>query len=285
MKLISYNKSGSPGYGALISDDGVVDLSARLGARYPDLKSAMAPEGIADLAAAVEGQAADFALGDVTLDAVIPRPDKIICVGLNYESHRKETGRDKSANPTLFARFANSQMGHGAPIIRPHVSDKLDYEGEIAVIIGKAGRYIKEADAMDHVAGYSCYNDATLRDWQRHTSQFLPGKTFVATGGFGPWMITADEAPETFELTTRLNGEVMQNATSDMMIFSIPEIIAYCSSFTELVPGDVIATGTPGGVGFKRDPAVFMKPGDSVEVEISGIGTLVNPIEDEQDLT
>ncbi len=212
---------------------------------------------------------------------VIPNPGKILCVGLNYEKHRQETGRAVVANPTIFTRFADSQTGHGKAIVLPPESDNLDYEGELAVIIGKAGRRIPAADALAHVAGYSCYNDGSIRDWQAHSIQFVPGKTWPETGAFGPWMVTPDEfgplGPQ--RLQTRLNGQVMQEATLAEMIFPVARIIEYVSTFTPLAPGDVIVSGTPGGVGVKRDPQVFMKPGDIVEVEIDGIGLLSNTIE------
>jgi 2-keto-4-pentenoate hydratase/2-oxohepta-3-ene-1,7-dioic acid hydratase in catechol pathway len=204
-------------------------------------------------------------------------------VGLNYETHRRETGRPEEAHPTIFLRLADSQVAHKAELLRPRVSQALDYEGELAVIIGKAGRYVDEHEAMAHVAGYACYNDATLRDWQRHTHQFTPGKNFPQTGAFGPWMVTADEIedPAALLLVTRVNSEVVQSASLSQLIFTIPRLIAYCSSFTPLTPGDVIATGTPGGVGFKRTPPLYLKPGDRVEVEISQVGRLENGVADE----
>jgi 2-keto-4-pentenoate hydratase/2-oxohepta-3-ene-1,7-dioic acid hydratase in catechol pathway len=186
-------------------------------------------------------------------------------------------------NPTIFTRFANSQTGHLANIVRPRVSHELDFEGELAIIIGKAGRYISKADAWGHVAGYACYNDGSVRDFQRHTHQFTPGKNFPDTGSFGPWMMTPDELGELgpLRIQTRVNGQVVQDATFEQMIFDIPRIIEYCSSFTKLEPGDVIATGTPGGVGAKRTPPLWLKPGDTVEVEIDRLGTLRNGIADE----
>lgn len=283
MKLVTFEVGGTPGYGVVEGAD-IVDVSAIMMDRFPDLKSLLASgDPVAALSGVDLRAAARHSLDSVTLKPVIPNPDKIICVGLNYEMHRQETGRDESQYPVLFTRFANSQMGHGEPLVRPRQSTKFDYEGELAIVIGKTGRHVPEAEAMSYVAGYSCYNDGSVRDWQRHTHQFTPGKNFPSTGGFGPWMVTADEIadPTTLELTTRLNGEVMQSATIDMMIFSIPRQIAYCSEFTELVPGDVIVTGTPGGVGARRDPPVFMKPGDVAEIEISGIGILRNPVVDE----
>lgn len=278
MKLLSYRHGGQDCYG-IATDDGVIDATRSLGDRFPDLKAALAG-GMADLAALAEGGTVDHGLDEIEFLPTIPNPDKIVCVGLNYATHIKETGRSDSDYPVLFTRFANTQIGHQQPMIRPKNSDIFDYEGEMAVIIGKAGRHIAPERAFDHIAGYACYNDGTLRDWQRHTHQFIPGKNFTATGGFGPWMVTADELtdPTSLTLRTLLNGDEMQHTTTDLMIFDIPFLIHYISSFTELVPGDVIPTGTPGGVGFKRTPPVYMKPGDTIEVEISGIGTLTNPI-------
>jgi 2-keto-4-pentenoate hydratase/2-oxohepta-3-ene-1,7-dioic acid hydratase in catechol pathway len=219
-------------------------------------------------------------LGDIEFLPPIPNPGKILCVGLNYENHRRETGRAEVANPTIFTRFADSQTGHRSAILCPPESTKLDYEGELAIVIGKGGRRIPAATALDHIAGYSCYNDGSIRDWQAHTIQFTPGKNFPATGAFGPWLVTPDEfgLPKDQKIQTRLNGTVMQSAVLADMIFPIAQLIEYCSTFTPLAPGDVIVTGTPGGVGVKRDPQVFMKPGDRVEIEIDGIGILENDI-------
>jgi 2-keto-4-pentenoate hydratase/2-oxohepta-3-ene-1,7-dioic acid hydratase in catechol pathway len=219
-------------------------------------------------------------LASVKLLPPIFDPPRIWCVGVNYHEHRIETGRDPTEQPTIFTRTPQSQVGQGAAMAVPSVSDRMDYEAEIAVVIGKAGRNIAEADALDHVAGYSCYNDVSIRDWQRHTSQWIPGKNFEGLGAFGPWLVTPDEmpAPDQMRVIARLNGQVVQDAVASDMIFSIPEIIAYLSTFTTLLPGDVIATGTPGGVGAKRTPPLWMKAGDVVEIEVAGVGILTNPI-------
>jgi 2-keto-4-pentenoate hydratase/2-oxohepta-3-ene-1,7-dioic acid hydratase in catechol pathway len=267
----------------VVEDDAVfLVVGSVLGDTLPDLRAAIAASAW-DAVRAACARAPRHGIADVVFLPVIPNPDKILCVGLNYESHRRETGRAEVGHPTIFLRLNNSQIGHQQPILRPRVSSHLDYEGELAVIIGRRGRHIARADALAHVAGYACYNDASLRDWQRHTHQFTPGKNFPATGAFGPWMVTAAEIAdvEKLHLTTRLNGIAMQEAGLDQLIFSIPHIIEYCSAFTTLEPGDVIATGTPGGVGFKREPPLFMRPGDSIEVDIPGVGRLVNPIADE----
>jgi len=211
---------------------------------------------------------------------VITDPGKIICIGHNYEEHRMETQRDKTENPTVFLRVAASQTGHLQPIVLPPESSQLDYEAEIAIVIGKGGRRITEADAWTHIAGYSAYNDGSVRDWQRHTAQFTPGKNFDRTGAFGPWLVTRGEIEDGEELLveSRLNGKVMQHATTALMIFPIPRLIAYCSTFTTLEAGDVIVTGTPGGVGARRTPPVWMKAGDKVEIEVGKVGVLVNTI-------
>lgn len=279
MKLASYLSGGKAGYG-VVTDKGVVDLTRRIGSKYPDLRALLAGDGLADARQAVAGAAADFQIADLKLLPVIPNPDKIVCVGLNYEDHLKETGRDKTEKPVLFLRLANSQIGANQPMLRPRESTHFDYEAEIAVIIGKAGRRISEQDSWSHVAGYSCYNDGSIRDWQRHTLQFTPGKNFNGTGAFGPWMVTADEIPPNtvMTLTGRLNGREVQRATSDQMIFKIPALINYISAFTDLLPGDVIVSGTPGGVGAKRTPPLWMKPGDTMEIEIDKVGVLTNSI-------
>ncbi|MFN5520869.1 fumarylacetoacetate hydrolase family protein [Bradyrhizobium sp.] len=282
MKFASFTIHDAPSWG-LVEGDEIADLGALLRDRFPDLKSAIAANALTEAAAAA-AKATRHALSAITFLPVIPNPDKILCIGLNYETHRKETGRSEVENPTVFGRFANSQTGHLRNIIRPRVSTDLDFEGELAVIIGKPGRYIPRSEAFQHIAGYACYNEGSVRDFQRHTHQFTPGKNFPDTGAFGPWMVTSDEIDDLgpLKLQTRLNGEVVQEATISQMIFDIPRQIEYCSSFTRLEPGDVIATGTPGGVGSRRTPPRWMKPGDVVEVEIDRIGLLRNGIADEQ---
>ena len=282
MKLVTFKYNDFVSFG-VAEDELVFDVGQVLAGQHSDLCSVIGV-GNNELITGAMTSAERYELGDVQLLPPIMKPDKIICVGLNYESHRKETGRPEVKYPTLFTRFANTQIGHEESIWLPSESTNLDYEGELAVVIGKSGWKIPEDRAMEHVVGYACYNDATIRDWQRHTSQFTPGKNFPHTGSFGPWLVTTEEIPDpsSLSLTTRLNGEVMQHATTDMLIFTIPVLINYISRFTRLEPGDVISTGTPGGVGFKRDPQIFMKPGDRVEVEISGIGTLTNSIMFEQ---
>lgn len=278
MRFASFLREGAPRFG-LVVEGGVIDLTGVLDPQVTTLKGATAA-GLLGKASGFADRAPDIATADVSWLPVIPDPGKILCIGLNYETHRIETKRPDAAHPAVFVRFADSQIGHRQTLLRPRVSERLDYEGELALIIGRGGRYIPEATALDHVAGYACYNEGSVRDWQRHTHQFTPGKTFPGTGAFGPWMMTAEALGDyrNLRLVTRLNGETMQDALLSQLIFPIPALIAYVSSFTELAPGDVIVTGTPGGVGDRREPPVYMQPGDTVEVEIGPLGTLVNVI-------
>ena len=283
MKLISFELNGVPSYGAVVGTDKVVDLTPLFGARAADLKALIAQNLVAEASQAAAKATAFLALDDLNLLPVIPNPGQIFCIGLNYGEHVRETGKQVTESPVIFIRVNDSQVAHNQDIVRPPEAHRLDYEGEIAIAIGKGGRRISEADSWDHIAGYACYNDGSIRDWQVATSQWAPGKNFWRTGGFGPWMVTSDEiAPnQNMRLTTRLNGQVMQEATTDMMLHSIPRQIAYISTFIPLQPGDVIVTGTPGGVGNKREPQVFMKPGDVVEIEVDAVGILRNGIRDE----
>lgn len=282
MKLISFLLHNSAHYG-IVQGDKVLNLSPILGEQAPDLKTLIAKKLLGEAAIALKQQTPDLNYADLHLLPVIPNPNKIICVGLNYGEHVRETGRELTENPALFVRMSESQVGHGQDIVRPPESHRLDYEGEIAIVIGEGGRRISEADSWKHIFGYACYNDGSIRDWQVSTTQWTAGKNFWHTGGFGPWMVTADEIKpnQKMSLVTRLNGQEMQRATTDMMIHSIPRQIAYISTFIPLEPGDVIVTGTPGGVGNKRNPQVFMKPGDVVEIEVDAIGILRNTIRDE----
>ncbi|OYW50391.1 MAG: 5-carboxymethyl-2-hydroxymuconate isomerase [Novosphingobium sp. 28-62-57] len=235
----------------------------------------------ADLAALTT--AGTFARADVKLLPVVPNPGKILCVGLNYATHVAETGREQKEYPAIFTRWADSMIADGDPLVRPRETTRFDYEGELAVVIGKGGRRIPRARAHEHIAGYSVFNDGSVRDWQRHNIQFTPGKTFPGTGAFGPALITPDAVPDlgSQRVQTRLNGELVQDQPISDMIWDVAFVIEYCSTFAPLSPGDVIVTGTPGGVGDKRNPPLYMKGGDLCEVSIGVIGTLSNPVIDE----
>ena len=279
MRFVSFIAHGKETWG-LMKDDGAVVVDAGTALSFPNLKSAIANNCLEKIGAELTVKPIDIPLEDINYLPVIGNPDKILCVGLNYHDHRLEGGHEEVGEPTIFVRFANAQIGHGEAIIAPMESNTLDFEAELAIIIGKPGRRIPEEEAFDYIAGYSCYNDGSVREYQRHTTQFTAGKNFMATGGFGPWMVTPEELVDLDNVTveSRLNGEVMQHAKVADMIFPIPKLINYISTFTELSPGDVIATGTPGGVGSRRNPQVWMRPRDVCEIEISGIGVLRNPI-------
>lgn len=279
MKLASYLLGGKEAFGAVVGD-AIVTFSGD--GRYPTLRDAIAANALADLAKVAKDKEPDCKLADVKLLPVITNSEKIVCIGLNYKSHADEGNNAVPENPSLFFRLVNTLVPQGGEMIRPKVSTRFDFEGELAVIIGKSGRHITEADALSHIAGYSCFVDGSIRDYQKHS--VTAGKNFVGTGPFGPWMVTADEIPDPTKLTlvTRLNGQEMQRSGTDMLVYSIPTLIAYISSFTPLTPGDVIATGTPAGVGHRRNPQVWMKAGDVLEVEISKIGTLRNSVVDEK---
>jgi 2-keto-4-pentenoate hydratase/2-oxohepta-3-ene-1,7-dioic acid hydratase in catechol pathway len=279
VRLVSFERNGQPGFG-IVAGAGVIDAAARLTGKPRGLREVLASGALRELDR-LASTAPDFGLDDVTFTPVIPdAAAKLLCVGINYLPHIKEMGRERPARPVLFVRFGGSVVGHGQPLLKPRESEQFDYEGELAVVIGKRARRVSRDRALDYVAGYSCFNDGSVRDYQRHSNQFTPGKNFHASGSFGPWLVTTDEIadPRKLTLTTRLNGAVMQHESVSELCFDVPQLIEYCSIWTQLEPGDVIVTGTPGGVGAGREPPVWMKPGDTVEVEISGIGTLRNPV-------
>jgi 2-keto-4-pentenoate hydratase/2-oxohepta-3-ene-1,7-dioic acid hydratase in catechol pathway len=280
MRLVSFRHAGAQKFGAVV-EDGIVDLSAQSGGRWMTLRDALAGKGLADLATAAKNRKTDFALDAVELLPVIPNPDKILCVGLNYASHIGEVGRERPVQPSVFSRLHNTLVPPGGDIVRPSASIAFDFEGELAVVIGERCRHVPRAQALSVIAGYTCFLDASVRDFQKHS--VTAGKNFPATAPLGPWMVTAGviSDPQALSLTTRLNGAVVQNDTTDHMIFDVATIIEYLSTVTWLEPGDIIATGTPEGVGLGRKPPLWMKAGDRVEVEISGIGTLnVNVIDE-----
>jgi len=279
MKLVSYRYDGRCSFGRLEGDliasgDGLFDGGVRT---LRDALDAVGPHGVERV---LEQRQPHLPLAAAELLPPVPDPRKILCVGLNYRAHQEEASRDLPAFPVIFPRFADSQVGHGQPLLRPAESQQFDYEGELAVVIGHGGRRIPEHAAMAHVAGYSCYNDGSVRDWQRHTHQWLPGKTFPGTGGFGPVLVTAADVADhrDLTLTTKVNGEILQLASVGDMIFDVRRLISYISTFTALSPGDVIVTGTPAGVGAFREPPRFLADGDLVEVELTGIGTLANTV-------
>jgi 2-keto-4-pentenoate hydratase/2-oxohepta-3-ene-1,7-dioic acid hydratase in catechol pathway len=279
MRLLSFESNGRPGFGVVVGD-GVVDASERLAGKPRSLREALAA-GALPLLERMSAMQADFRLSDVTFAPVIAdAAAKLLCVGVNYMPHIREMGRERPDRPVIFVRFRDSIVGHQQQLLKPRESEQLDFEGELAVVIGKRARRVAKDRALDYVAGYACFNDGSVRDFQRHSGQFTPGKNFHASGAFGPWLVTADETgnPRELTLTTRLNGTVMQHESVGELCFDVPHLIEYCSTWTQLEPGDVIVTGTPGGVGAGRKPPVWMKPGDSVEVEISKIGTLRNSV-------
>ena len=284
-RLAAFLVDGHRHYG-LVRRDGVVDLFARYGERWPSLREVIEAGALARLAEEAGGLDADLAADAISYDIPIPAPEKIICVGVNYPDRNEEyrDGQAASQNPSLFVRFPRSFVGHGAPLVRPKVSQQLDYEGEVAIVIGRRGRHIAEADALAHVAALSLANEGTVRDWVRHGKfNVTQGKNFDASGSIGPWLVPFEDEAQIADirLTTRVNGESRQDDRTGRMLFSFRRIIAYVSTFTTLVPGDVILTGTPTGAGARLDPPVWLKPGDVVEVEAEGIGTLRNGVVDE----
>lgn len=279
MKLASFRIAGRDSYGTVM-DDGVAEASQAFRQRFSELRAVLEAGAVRELA---------DNLGEARLPAdefeflpPVPRPDKILCVGVNYRPHIAEMGREVPEYPVVFVRFPGSLVGHNRPILRPTESRQFDFEGELAVVIGKRARHVSRDEALDYVGGYCCFLDGSVRDWQRHTIQFTPGKNFEKSGAVGPCIVTADEIPEPseLELTTRVNGELMQQGRLAELVFDIPALIEYCSTFAELLPGDVIATGTPGGVGAARTPPAWLKQGDVVEVEIAGVGLLRSPVRD-----
>jgi 2-keto-4-pentenoate hydratase/2-oxohepta-3-ene-1,7-dioic acid hydratase in catechol pathway len=260
----------------IVLENGVIDLGLRFGAECPDLKSFLTRSSLADLDA-FRAMPADHPFSALRFLPVIENPGKVFCVGMNYADKRKEFAETLDA-PTLFVRFADSLTGHDSPLQKPATTQEFDYEGELAVIIGKAAHQVKAAEALDVVAGYSCFMDATVRDMQ--FTWFTAGKNWPQTGGFGPWMTTADEIPDPQQLAikTFLNGREVQNDNTSSMVHPVAKIIEYISAFSPLSPGDVIITGSPGGVGKKRTPPLFMFSGDVIEVHIEKIGRLINAI-------
>jgi 2-keto-4-pentenoate hydratase/2-oxohepta-3-ene-1,7-dioic acid hydratase in catechol pathway len=289
MKLVTFQHGNAVHYGA-VKANRVVDLSTRLGRSFPDIISFIAQGGMPIAASLLQTEMGDYAFDDLELLPVVPNPGKILCIGLNYADHvaeasKKLGGREIPTKPMVFARWPESLTAHRDIIRRPRVSDNLDWEAELLVVIGqRVPRYTPVEKALDYVFGYSAMNEACLRDYQFHSRQLTPGKNFESTGAIGPWLVTADEVgdPQNLDIEMRLNGEIMQTANTKDMVFSVAQLISYISEWLPLNPGDLIASGTMAGVGFARQPPIFMKPGDKAEVSISKIGTLVNTVEDEQ---
>ena len=277
MRWMSFVTDGRASFG-FVEQACVVDLGGAC--NLPSLKDALNHECLAFLRRVLGERAERIPLDSIEFLPPIPNPAKILCVGLNYLDHQKETGRGGEDQPTIFARLGGAQIGHRGTMLRPTETATLDFEGEIALVIGSHGRRIPKETYLDHVFGFSCYNDGSVREYQRHTSQFTPGKNFVQTGGFGPWIMTKDEISDLadLELLTHLNGDLVQHTWSSDMVFDFASIVNYCSTFIDLVPGDIIVTGTPSGVGAKRNPPVFLDEGDVVSVTVRPIGTLTNTV-------
>lgn len=281
MKLASYLAGGKPSFGVVVGD-GVVTMNGCLNGRYATLRDAIAGGALDEMRKAAQGAKPDQKLAGLKFLPVITNPNKIMCIGINYKSHAAESGHEAPALPNIFTRFTDTLAEHEGEMVKPKVSNNFDFEGELAVVIGKAGRYIDPKDALSHIAGYTCFCDGSARDFFKYS--LIASKNFPRTGPLGPWMVTTDDIPDPTKLVlkTRLNGQEMQKSGTDMLIHDIPAIVSFCSKFTPLSPGDIIATGTPEGIGGKRTPPVWMKAGDVLEVEISGIGTLRNRIVDEK---
>lgn len=279
MKLVSFQLAERATYG-LVQGSHYVQPPEDFLHRFPNIVSVLRAEALTELSEATMALGTQVLPQNTRALPVVPAPGKIICVGLNYKTHVAETKRADSEFPSLFIRFNDTLAAHEDVVLRPTYSERFDWEGELAFVIGKGGRNISQAQAFEHIAGYTCFNDISVRDWQRHTHQFTPGKNFPGTGPLGPYLLTRDEVPDVTQLTlqTRLNGDVMQEASISDLIFDIPVLVEYISRFTPLSPGDVIATGTPGGVGDRRTPPHYMKEGDVIEVEITGLGILRNRI-------
>ncbi len=282
MKFASFHIRGVPAYG-LVTEDGARPVPAVFAARFPDLRAALAAGVLPAAAEAARRNPRRPDPQDVTLAPVIPNPGKILCVGVNFLEHMQEMGREVPEYPVIFTRFADTLVGGGCAIVRTRISGQYDYEGELACVIGRRARYVPKAEALGCVAGYACFMDGSVRDYQNHTSQFTTGKNFPASGAFGPCLVTSEEIPDpaALHLQTRLNGAIMQSAPISDMCFGVADLIAYLSTCMQLEPGDVITTGTPSGVGFARRPPVWLKAGDTLEVEISQLGVLRNTVVDE----
>lgn len=286
MKLVSFERESSRGFGAVVGER-IVDLTLRLGPQFPDVRRLLADDGLAKAAGYVGDTEPSFALADVQLLPPVPTPPKIFCIGVNYLNRNAEyrDGSEEPRYPSIFMRTPGSFVGHGAPLVRPPESAQLDYEGEIAIVIGRPGRRIPRELALRHIAGLTCANEGSIRDWMRHGKfNVTQGKNFARTGALGPWLVTADEIArfDDLRVTTRVNGEVRQDDTTANLAFPFDYLINYISTFSELEPGDLILSGTPAGAGARFDPPRYLVPGDVVEVEVPVVGRLVNAVADEE---
>jgi 2-keto-4-pentenoate hydratase/2-oxohepta-3-ene-1,7-dioic acid hydratase in catechol pathway len=284
-RIATYSIAGKTAYGA-VTDKGIVDLSRDFGKEYPTLREVVAASALMKLAEEAERRAPDIATDAVAFQPPIPAPEKIICIGVNYPDRNAEykDGSDAPKFPSMFMRTPRSFVGHNRALVRPRASTQLDYEGEVTLVIGKAGRHIKESEALNHIAALTLCNEGTIRDWVRHAKfNVTQGKNFDSTGSLGPWIVpyTSQSQIADIRLATRVNGETRQDDRTSRLIFGIPYLLNYISTFTTLVPGDVIVTGTPTGAGARFDPPRYLKPGDVVEVEADGIGVLRNTVVDE----
>jgi 2-keto-4-pentenoate hydratase/2-oxohepta-3-ene-1,7-dioic acid hydratase in catechol pathway len=281
MRLATYRVGVCTSFGVVV-DDGIVDGANALNGRARSVRELLGQDLTGDLASAISGRVPDYSLDGVEFLPPVPNPEKILCVGVNYADHRSETGQSEMPEyPTIFSRFSDTQVGHRQSVVHPPNTNQLDYEGEVAIVIGRhTTRVESESEARAAIAGLSCYNDVSARDWQLHNSQWLPGKNFRGVGSFGPWLVTTDEFDDFsgLRIVTRVNGQTRQDASLKDLIFDFTDILRYVTGFTDLAPGDVIATGTPGGVGFVADPPLFLTPGSVVEVKVSGVGVLRNEI-------
>jgi 2-keto-4-pentenoate hydratase/2-oxohepta-3-ene-1,7-dioic acid hydratase in catechol pathway len=281
MKLLSFTMQGQATYGA-VKNDKIVDLGRVLKSKYSTLQHLLS-EGLADARKVVDTANAEIAIEDVSVLPPISEATKIVCIGLNYAAHAAESGNPIPPKPPVFSRWPDSFVGHDQVMIKPHESERYDWEAELCVVIGKRARRVPASQALSHVAGYTIVNEGSLRDWQHHSGQFIPGKNFYHSGAIGPWIVTTDEIsdPSGLGISSKLNGKMMQNSNTSDLIFNVPTLIEYVSTFTQLEPGDMISTGTPEGVGAARKPPIFMKEGDTIEVSVEKIGTLRNTIKQE----
>lgn len=287
MKIVSYRAGDTDSFGVVVEGTAETGRAVDASAMDPGIRTVLdllRAGAVPRLAEWADGRDADVELAAVTLLPPVIGSAKVLCAGVNYAPHRDEASLKQAEHPTIFTRYADTHVAHGQALVRPSVAKNLDFEGELLAVVGRHVHRETPEQAADAVIAWSCYNDGSLRDWQFHTNQWTPGKNFLGTGGFGPWLVTADEVGPVaaLKLTTRLNDEIVQQASVGDLIFSVPELVSYISQFTPLGPGDLLLTGTPGGVGAFREPPLWLTPGDVVTVEISGVGRLQNGVMEEE---